>query len=293
MSAPHLAWALEYALLGWRVHPCHWITSRGCSCNPGGPCKTDKPGKHPRLPGWPDLATTDPALIERWWGRHPSANIGLATGAGSGVLALDVDGPEGERALVDLERQHGPLPDLYPMQWTGGGRGGWQAFFAYPAGRQVGNSVGRLGPALDTRGERGNAVLPPSVTTEPYRWADDRSPATVPPEPAPAWLVELLDPPAPTERPAWAGHVTVTCSDRYLEKALTTELKLTARAPEGERNAQLFESAVSLLRFVAAGQLPLGAVAVDLRDAARAARLPDIEITRTLKSAAARRGINL
>jgi hypothetical protein len=68
----------------------------------------------------------------------------VATGPKSGIFVLDVDGPEGEQALVALEQRHGPLPDLYPMQWTGGGRGGWQAFFAWPEGRTIRNSAGRL-----------------------------------------------------------------------------------------------------------------------------------------------------
>jgi predicted nucleic acid-binding protein len=110
-------------------------------------------------------------------------------------------------------------------------------------------------------------------------------------------MLDLLDPPAvqETKRQTTAGTVTTAAADadRYLEKALTAELKLMARAPEGERNKQLFESAVSLLRFVADGRLPTAAVTEDLRDAANSAGLPDIEITRTLKSAAARRGITL
>lgn len=36
-------------------------------------------------------ATTDPAQIERWWTRWPEANLGLPTGAVSGVVVVDVD----------------------------------------------------------------------------------------------------------------------------------------------------------------------------------------------------------
>jgi Bifunctional DNA primase/polymerase, N-terminal len=274
--AAHLDYAVQYARLGWRVHPC-------------------RPGeKLPIFKGWPERATTDPTLIGRWWGRTPEANIGVATGSSSGIFVLDVDGPEGERALVDLERRHGPMPDLYPMQWTGSGTG-WQAFFVYPEGRTIRNSAGRLGAKLDTRGEGGYIVVPPSLhpSGNRYRWALERGPALIPPEPAPPWLVELLDPPPQpvTERPASVS--STACSDRYLEKALTTELKLTARALEGERNEQLFESAVSLLRFVADGRLPKAAVTIDLRDAAISAGLDKIEIERTLRSAAARRGVTL
>jgi Bifunctional DNA primase/polymerase, N-terminal len=278
MARPHLQWALAYAKLGWRVHPC-------------------RPGeKLPILQDWPKRATTDRDLIERWWGRSPTANIATATGPGSGIFALDVDGPEGERALVDLERRHGPMPELYVQQWTGSGHG-WQGFFTDPAGRTIRNSAGRLGPKLDTRGDGGYVVLPPSLhpSGNRYRWAPDRAPDIILPEPAPAWLVELLDPPPQpeAERSAWSANAKVSGDDRYIEKALITELKLTARAPEGERNAQLFESAVSLLRFVADHRLPKAAVTIDLRDAAINAGLTTIEIDRTIKSAASRRGITL
>ena len=207
---------------------------------------------------------------------------------------LDVDGHEGERSLVDLERRHGPLPELYPMQWTGGGRGGWQAFFAYPEGRTIGNSGGRLGPKLDTRGNRGIAVIPPSVTVQPYHWAPDRSPADIPPEPAPAWLLDLLDPPAQAEAPRqdWKGARYPT-DDRYLLRALEAELALVASAPVGRRNDQLNESAFNLFRFAAEGRLPADAIAHALEAAASHAGLDDQEIASTLKSAATKRGIQL
>ena len=139
--------ALAYAALGWRILPC------------------EPAGKRPMIEGWPRRATTNPDLIRRWFGRSPGANVAVATGAASRLFALDVDGPEGERALVALERAHVYLPSQrYVMQWTGGGRGGWQALFAWPERRQIRNSAGRLGAKLDTRGEGGYVVLPPSVT---------------------------------------------------------------------------------------------------------------------------------
>jgi hypothetical protein len=241
-----------------------------------------------------DNATTDPATIRRWLDRFPRANLAVRTGPESNLLVLDVDGVEGERSLVELERRHGPLPELYPMQWTGGGRGGWQAFFAYPAGRQIGNSGGKLGPKLDTRGNRGYALVPPSVTSAPYRWAVDRKPGNIPPGDAPAWLVDLLDPPAQPEAPreTWAGQSS-SIDDRYLLRALEAELALVASAPEGRRNDQLNESAFNLFRFSAEGRLAADAVAHGLKAAARHAGLNAREIASTLRSAATRRGVRL
>jgi hypothetical protein len=265
--------ALAYARLGWRMHP----------IEPG--------GKRPLLTGWPERATTEPAMLQRWWRRSPGANLAVATGPGSGLLALDVDGPEGERTLAALERQHGSLPALYPMQWTGGGRGGWQAFFSWPEGRQIGNSAGRLGAKLDTRGHGGYALLPPSATAQRYRWAPDRDPRTLPPAPPPGWLLDLLDPPPPPAPRAAFQTASITTGDRYLERAIAAELALIASAPEGRRNAQLNEGAYALFRF--ADQIEPGAIAAALQSAARHAGLDPDEITSTVSSAAKARGVRL
>src|SRR4029453_8834999 len=60
------------------------------------------------------------ARILAWWSRHPQANIGLATGHRFDVL--DVDGPEGAKAIRELAATHG-LHSTGPLARTGGG--GW------------------------------------------------------------------------------------------------------------------------------------------------------------------------
>jgi hypothetical protein len=240
-------------------------------------------------------ATLDPAVIDRWWRRWPRANIAITTGERAGLFVLDVDGREGELALIALERRHGPLPDLFLLQYTGGGRGGWQAFLAWPEGREIRNSAGRLGPKLDTRGAGGYVVVPPSVTTEAYRWADDRSPWHVPPEPVPAWLLDLLDPPQQPEPPRnseWTGAtVRAGGQDRYALKAMESELALVAIAPSGRHNDQLNASAHALFRFVKDGRLPDGVTRRGLLAAARHAGLAEREALSTIASAAKARGL--
>jgi hypothetical protein len=41
-------------------------------------------------------ASTDPDTLASWWRRWPWANIGIATGARSGIIVVDVDRPAGE-----------------------------------------------------------------------------------------------------------------------------------------------------------------------------------------------------
>jgi len=83
--------ALEYAARGWHVFPCHTPTSDDCSC--GRDCGWI--GKHPQTINGLKDATTDEATIRRWWKRWPQANIGLATGAVSGLVVLDEDSYKG------------------------------------------------------------------------------------------------------------------------------------------------------------------------------------------------------
>ncbi len=53
-------------------------------------------------------ATTDPRIVERWWRRWPSANVGVPTGKKSGVVVLDVDPDAGGlESLANLERAGG------------------------------------------------------------------------------------------------------------------------------------------------------------------------------------------
>jgi len=113
-----------YAALGLAVVPVHApVPGAGCTCARGRRCPD--PGKHPRLRGWPGLASADPATVRGWWRRWPGANVGLATGRRFDVL--DVDGPAGEVELRALA-QAGAVPRGGPLARTGGG--GWHLLFA-------------------------------------------------------------------------------------------------------------------------------------------------------------------
>src|SRR5262245_26741954 len=46
-------------------------------------------------------ATTNVEQVASWWKNKPNANIGLVPGL-SGLVVIDVDGPDGEAALKEL-----------------------------------------------------------------------------------------------------------------------------------------------------------------------------------------------
>jgi hypothetical protein len=58
-------------------------------------------------------ATTNPATISRWWTARADYNIGIRTGAASGIWVFDInidDDKDGEASLRVLEVKHDKLP---------------------------------------------------------------------------------------------------------------------------------------------------------------------------------------
>jgi Bifunctional DNA primase/polymerase, N-terminal len=186
--------ALRYAECGFPVLPLHSITENGgCTCG-----KTDcsSPGKHPRtLHGLKD-ASIDPDIIRRWWTQWPDANIGIVTGAVSGLLVVDIDGAEGERSRDALIATHGPLPETLPAR-TGHG---WHLYFKLPANcGSIRGSAGKLGKGIDTRADDGYVVAPPSVHASgiEYEFIGGFDPQRI--ALAPDWLLALLMNPCAAE----------------------------------------------------------------------------------------------
>jgi len=171
---------------GWAVVPLHDLVSGACSC---GRPDCPSPGKHPRVRWEPWQAQApDVDRVRRWWQRWPNANIGVVTGAVSGVVVLDVDPRNGgDRSLFELERGRGPLPDTVQTETGGGGRHVW---FRHPGGDIV-SCV--LAPGLELKGEGGLVVIPPSLHTSGrhYSWASGCTPENLPLAALPAWPVLL------------------------------------------------------------------------------------------------------
>jgi hypothetical protein len=146
-------------------------------------------GKVPRTGHGLKDATTNADQIRAWWRDWPEAGIGVVTGQASDLLVLDVD-PEhgGDDALHELEREHGQLPQTVEVLTGGGGR---HVYFRHPGG-DYRNTAGRLGAGLDTRGDGGYVVAPPSrhESGRRYEWSVDGDPDEVEVAPAPAWLLE-------------------------------------------------------------------------------------------------------
>lgn len=221
--------ALEYAALGLQVLPLYGFTAAGrCACgNPD--CRS--PGKHPMTRSGVKAATTNAGLIQRWWTEAPNANIGIATGACSGIWVLDVDAKSDgfdsyDRAVAEI----GEPGDTWECA-TGGG--GMHRYYVHP-GVPVQNKVAIL-KGIDVRGDGGYVVAPPSAHASGAEYT---------------WIVE----PGINE----IGEISAVWRER-LERidafatgkaAQYKEHRKSEPAPEafpeGQRNRGLFELACSL-----------------------------------------------
>jgi len=216
-------------------------------------------GKQPAVPNGFHAATTNPETIKRLW-RIPDRNIGIPTGVVSAVWVLDIDGETGEAMLADLEQRHGTLPATFEVI-TGTGRHLWFACSA-----PVPSTVKRIAPGLDTRGDNGYVIAPPSKHPNGavYVWRQrDHLP------PAPVWLVRLArakphliseHAPASIGQPGFAGSQNHRRGS-YGLAALDRESAALAAAPPGSRNNALNTAAFRLNQLVAGGELDSDQVA--------------------------------
>lgn len=110
-------------------------------------------------------ASSDPALVARWWAEHPTANVGIATG--HRVDVIDQDGPEGAISWARIGRA-GAWPAVLGVVLTVRPEGA--GVHRYIAATGDGNGA-RIGPGLDYRGRGGYVVAPPSIIDgKRYTW---------------------------------------------------------------------------------------------------------------------------
>lgn len=163
---------------------------------------------------WADVATCDEAMLTGWFDNYPDANIGIACGQRSGIVVLDVDaGHGGYDSLTKLIEKHGRLPET-PVSKTGSG--GEHIIFKYPAGFDIRNSAGKLGPGLDVRANGGYIVAPPSIhpNGNTYEWMVDTDLADMP-----EWMIEALkEAPKPEVKNTTPGEVIEGGRNDYLTK---------------------------------------------------------------------------
>lgn len=177
----NLDYALQYAELGWKILPLHFIRENGvCSCHDGAKCKT--PGKHPATMNGVDDATSDPEKL-----RHLFRDVRLNVGAAAYPFQIvDIDPRNGgDKTWTELTRGN-ILPDT-AIQMTGGG--GLHFLFNVPVGKKL-----KRGPGIDIKKTGSYIVVEPSnhYSGGEYFWDGAFSPldGQVIAD-APDWLLEV------------------------------------------------------------------------------------------------------
>jgi len=230
-------WALQYADEGFAVFPLHSISAGQCTCKAKKDCSS--PGKHPH---WGEKtlrrgvkdATVDPKQIKAWWKHWPNANIGIATGRISGVVVIDIDGPDGEKSIKELERQCGKLPKTLRAQ-TGKGA----HLFFRSGGHEYKNRTA-IYPGVDIRGDGGYVVAPPSVhiAGKRYRWSNEGSPVD-----PPVWVRMILTPRVEPQISEPRVRLNPPGEDDPLLPSMVRPI------PEGGRSNKLFRIALRWARY--------------------------------------------
>ena len=248
-----------------------------------------------------DQATTDPETIAKWWTKWPEAQILVPTGSKSGIFGLDVDNKVldlGNSSLAELEKEYGPLPKTPCVKTPSNG---FHIWFAYPSGTYLRNTNGKLGDGLETKGERGQIIAPPSILRVnrgsgnwercSYEWVEGTK--DLPLAPVPDWMVELL---AVKERdytrttaplPASLDEYAARRVGKYVERAVEGIVEEMASAQESTRNDTLNKCFFRLASLRAAGALTddeADRAMEALKSAAASVGLEHKEIERTARS---------
>ena len=185
---PVLTAALTYIARGWAVFP----------VAPGKKIPDTKNGVLD--------ASKDAGQIHRWFATRPDRNVAIATGK-SGLVAIDLDGAEGEATWATQLEAHGPIPVTPEALTPSGGR---HLLFnddgrpVKPAQNVFGS---RANPThVDARSGESYIVVAPSVFEgNRYRWAKGKTGGDIKAPSLPQWLRDTLEADAKNEFAEAAG----------------------------------------------------------------------------------------
>jgi len=198
-------WASEYIKRGWKVFLI--------------PAGSKKPfaNSHGSLD-----ATGDIESIRKQAKQHPDANLAVAMGQASNLLALDIDRYKSGASAIfaELEVKHGKLPETLTALTPSGGE-----HRIFSCAEKAPNWQSKFGVGFDVRGNGGYVVVEPSMFKgKKYRWNTKLATCGKIP---PTWLRAMGD------------------ASAYLS---AKDMQSDAVIPKGARNGTLFAWACELKR---------------------------------------------
>jgi len=219
-------------------------------------------------------ASSELAQVAAWWSHTPNANIGIPTGAASGVVVVDVDvhGPNDGRVAWERAVEAGLVSGAGLLVRTP--TGGTHAYFPATPGSEQ-RSWQAAGVGVDFRGDGGYIIAPPSQriiggSVRRYQVADVAARSVGPVDAG--RLRDFLDP-RPVAPARANGGAMVVDAERLAA--------WVAGRGEGERNRGLFWAACRLAENGTSPAATLDALGA----AAHSAGLSDREIATTVRSA--------
>jgi hypothetical protein len=227
--------------------------------------------KRPLIPGGFHNASMDEAIILEWSQRFPNALWAVATGEGSGVVALDVDVRETGSGNDTLEELGVPFHPTTPTAHTPSG--GYHCLFQWPDFK-VASSAGKVGPFLDVRGDDGYLIVPPGAGR---KW-DEHLGLDTPLAEMPEWMMvaEAKEAkPAPPPRPT-------RDLNPYGKAALERAANAIVKAFNGQQRETLNREAFGIGQLVGGSILPATLALNTLSWAAR--QMPSYDSRRPWRS---------
>lgn len=154
------------------------------------------PGKR-ALISWKTHSETTVAMLDEWNSKYKYYNIGIKMGSVTGLVGIDVDGPEGEELLQKMS--NGEVPETWEYA-TGAGR---RLLYSIPKTLKT-KKVKETGEgdhnecALLCEGQY--TVVPPSIhkSGTMYQWDAEKNPEKMDCTPAPKWILDLITDDKPT-----------------------------------------------------------------------------------------------
>lgn len=228
-------------------------------------------GKRPYLAEWNSAPRPSLEQCVDW---ATQGNVGIRTGAASGVIVFDDDTVDGSAARAfELPRTVTAV--------TGSGK---HHYYLRAPSFRVKNSVKELAKDVDIRGDGGQAVFPGSIhpdTGGVYRWEAGLSPSEVEVASIPPRLLARLEQQTKPRTPASREH---DAAPGRAKKLIDASIRDVATAPEGQRNDTLNRAAYTLGGLVASGAADQAEVEALLEAAATTGGLESREIRGTIRS---------
>jgi hypothetical protein len=203
--------AVEYLQRGWSVIPINPVS------------------KQPIIGHWKEYQTRFPTLkeLQKWWRGSPDAGVGIITGQLSRLVVVDFDGPE-------AVAQVGQWPETYRVDSPKG------VHLYYSIGdERPPTGVANHGPGIDSRGEGGYVVAPPTARRDggQYRYRPESGP--------PRWRPDrcMGASPRPQFEPGacdWDPGVPETDGGQWIDEALRNGVSTPGRNDTCSRLAGYF-----------------------------------------------------